>query len=248
MDEYFTPEGYRKYWENCENRQAHLWTDKTEFYPRRWNTWLPWFDFREKVVIDYGCGGAFIYNVLKSNISKYIGIDIADRSLEFAKERLKEESKCTFLKAPCELSGLGASILICQQVISHMAYQEMLDQFLTSIRQSEVQELMLEVIFHPDKNVVEFGGRTIHDACSIGKNYIARMTGFEMVKEEKVDQYSFTKWQRIEEPKEEPKPEFLREEMESIVDQASKGITNVEQAAIRELADLGSLVKRIINK
>lgn len=248
MDKYCTPKGYKDYWENCDERQAHLWTDPKELRPERWNTWLPWFDFRDKVVVDYGCGGAFVYDVIKTRVHRYVGIDIAERSLDFARKRLKDEKKCLFLKAPCELSELNADILIAQQVITHMAYAEMLNQFMESIKRSGIGQLMLEVMCHPDNDSVSFGGKSIHDACSVGKDYLAKHMKYNLVGEEKNDQYTFTKWERLPSTPPERKVEFLAEQLQDVADRAAEGITNVEQAAINELADLGSLVRRIISK
>lgn len=66
---------------------------------------LPYF-CRNKIVLDYGCGnGIHLPYLIKAGAKKIIAIDLSEKSLEIAREKIKKEGlgdKVEFLKMDCE--------------------------------------------------------------------------------------------------------------------------------------------------
>lgn len=126
----------KQWWETCVPRWAHL-------EPREYDLAEFPFGFKNKVVVDYGIGGGWFGKALfDQGIKKYIGIDIADRSIKKAKETLKGYN-CEFLKAPCSLD-IGADILISLACIQHFT-EDYFYYFLTELNISGIPILGLQI-------------------------------------------------------------------------------------------------------
>lgn len=194
-DGYDTIDGYIKYWETCDGKTAHLWKG-TDNRPERWDTWLKKVNLGDKVLVDYGCGGAFIYDVVRGMVLRYIGLDIALRSVEFARERLKGDPKVEIHLLPCDLKQFGADILICQQVMPHLHNQEMLTGFIDSLNESGIKELMLEILPRTSEGEPEFGGVDVHNYCHVSEGYLEQHLKYDKEWSGKNAQYIFTKWRR----------------------------------------------------
>jgi len=61
---------------------------------------------QDKIVLDYGCGnGIHSTSLVKMGVKKVTGIDLSEKSLEVARERMKKEGleeKAEFIKMDCE--------------------------------------------------------------------------------------------------------------------------------------------------
>jgi len=68
---------------------------------------------KDKIVLDYGCGnGVHTIFLIKAGAKKVVGIDLSEKSLEIARERIKREGlegKVEFLKMDCEKMDFPAN-------------------------------------------------------------------------------------------------------------------------------------------
>lgn len=237
------PDENKAFWEICPPQCAHLYDDRKsvdDLY-ERWANWLRWFDFRDKTVVDYGCGGAYLYDKIEPQIKRYIGLDIADRSISFAQNRLRDKPKCEFYLLPKDLRPYGADILICQQVISHFPNLEVLEDFMSNVQSSRIKELLLEIM--PIQEGVGFNKDDIHRRCEVSVDYLNKHLDYTLENVMRCNQYSFTFWKK--KIKEEP-PMPDDKNLRTIVEFSSEAITDIEHMAIDKLGELASMVRRII--
>jgi len=139
----------RIFWETCKANYAHLkenWLLEPGF--KRESQFMDEFmsgmKFRNKTVIDYGCGGGHfgLYLLKFQDIKKYIGIDIAERSLIMTRLLLDGFNFETYL-IPIKLQELKADILISIACIQHFPSLDHLDNFLDNINHSNIHDVML---------------------------------------------------------------------------------------------------------
>lgn len=106
------------------------------------------YDFSDKVVVDYGCGGGWLgkYLLENFNIKKYIAIDISANSLKAAKENLKDFDNVKFIKIKnwLDLKELKADIFISLACIQHFPSVEFLKGFLKMVNESDCNNLILQ--------------------------------------------------------------------------------------------------------
>jgi SAM-dependent methyltransferase len=152
-----------------------------------------------KTILDYGCGGAFLATVFPN--SRYIGVDIAERSLEAARKHLGEwrptKPTYTLHKVPVEFSELGADVLVAQQVMNHMPVRKMFDDFLDNIQRSGIPELLLETIPAQNQDDVTFNSACPNKACKVSFEYLQRkLPAYVLHEHETNGVYRFSRWKR----------------------------------------------------
>jgi len=182
---------YKEFWENCPDSFAHC---QPGFTPERHKEWQDWFDMGGKVLLDYGCGGvAGIALAFPEN--RYIGVDIAERSLRIAATSLAHRKNWELHQTPVELSDFNADLLIAQQVMIHFASQEMLDEFLANVNRSGVGELLLET--RAVRDGVSFRPTDPNSACAVGWVYLRKhLPNYTMRKCQPAGTYRFSRWVR----------------------------------------------------
>lgn len=142
-----------------------------------------------KTVIDYGCGGGWIGKFLfeKKNIKAYLGIDIAQRSIDAAKENLKEHDDKVFLlidpnNLP-DFSQMKADLFISLSCIQHFPDKEYLDYFLDVLNKSEIKTLILQVKYSDTTRFREHPYKTTHDignGCFTNFKYLqSKLTNYD---------------------------------------------------------------------
>jgi len=184
----------KKFWEKCDTTFAHItpnkWlrnrSDLIKSFGKKYGP----FDLSNQTIIDYGIGGAFqgIYLLENLNIKKYIGIDIAKRSLDAAKENLKkyDSYRVTLLRAPVEFKQFKADVFTSFAVIQHFPNQEYLDDFLNNINRSGIPKLILQIRYSKNN---KFSGscKTQDDVmlgCQTSKEYmLSKLIKYKCVKE-----------------------------------------------------------------
>lgn len=188
-----------KFWENCDLTFAHITADRwlvdKQSLTNSFKGKMGPFDPIEKVVVDYGIGAAHLgLYVLGNNLAKmYIGIDIAQRSLDAAKECLSIYDNVSLILAPVDFSTLNADIFTSFAVIQHFPDQGYLNDFLDNVNLSNIPELAMQ-IRHSDKNEFSDNYETQNEAmmgCRTNKEYmLSKLTKYTCISESKIDHKS----------------------------------------------------------
>lgn len=142
------------FWEQCPPRFAHL--DGGHTMNRRrlvvslgktFEKSVKAEEIDGKVIADYGCGGGHLgqYLLGNYNIEKYIGIDMAERSLNKAAISLERYQNIEFKQSPIDFSTLNADIFVSISVIQHFPNKEYLDNFLENINTSKIPKVLLHI-------------------------------------------------------------------------------------------------------
>lgn len=175
----------KKFWERCKHTFAHI--EATGYLKDEATLFKGWdrdflhklLEFTElKSILDYGIGSALLAKHLHSKygLEKYIGIDIADRQLAYARDRLKDMSLEYELHGTnYEFSGAKVDALISLAVIQHFPDLEYLDNFLNNINTSKIPFICLEIRFNTNTVCRDNNYKTIKEVankCYTNAQYI----------------------------------------------------------------------------
>lgn len=143
----------RKYWETCRSNYAHL--------KMNWQMFPQTKRLREvraiiqdnyklnnKTIVDYGCGAGWLglYLFKHHGIEKYIGIDIADRSLHLTREKMEGYNIETH-RTHVDFNKLDADVFITMSCIQHFPDLKYLRLFLKNLDNSGIKLLILHIRF-----------------------------------------------------------------------------------------------------
>jgi hypothetical protein len=140
----------RKFWETARPGIVHLDTDeRMKKCHKSWKElWLSYIlPIKGKSVVDYGTGAGWLGQLLfdEHNISRYIGVDIAQRQLDAAADTTKKwKEKTEFHILPYDLSESKADVLVCQAVMQHFFDVQMYDDFCGNVNNSNIPMVMLQ--------------------------------------------------------------------------------------------------------
>jgi len=145
-------EKMKNIWENTGTRNAHLGLDgeAEEMFARYKALVADKLSVKNKIIIDFGCGGGLLGKYLLENFSikKYIAYDLSERSLKIAKGNTKnyENKEFNYLeKHVWNFSEKKPDIIICLAVMIHFPTQIYLDNFLKTCDESGAKKLVLEI-------------------------------------------------------------------------------------------------------
>lgn len=188
----------KNFWEECNTTFAHITTDDWlksrenlfNLYARK----IKYFniDLDGKKIIDYGIGGGHLGMYLLSNfkIKKYIGIDIAERSIISAKENLSSHENVELFLTPVSFRDLESDIFISLAVIQHFPSLEYLDDFLTNLNNSAAKELLLQIRYSKD-NKFSKSYETHSDVrlgCQTSPEYLSfRLNNYRLEKKSNIE-------------------------------------------------------------
>jgi len=201
----------KKYWETCAFKYAHLndgkgrlLRDGTPLEKAYKENFMDFIDFEGKVMIDYGIGCGVLGRYLFENrgLKKYIGIDIAVRTLQIARHVLRKHPVILVL-SPMDMRKYKADILTCLACIQHFPDENHLNGFLENVNKSKVKYAILQIrsatkmIFN---NAYEENGN-IGEACLTNKRYVSeKLTNYKLVKNSKVfpNKYQYLIYKRTD--------------------------------------------------
>lgn len=179
---------YNEFWENCGLKYAHLIETSQRREDHFFNGYKELlFDYidsinlelKNKTVIDYGCGGGFLgkYLFRKYQIKKYIGLDIAKRSLAIAENNLINCEEKEFHIVPVRFSNFNADFLFSFSVFQHLPSKKSLKEILININNSGIKYIGLhyrhseEIIFNNNYNIKN---GNIGLCCLINSEYLEK--------------------------------------------------------------------------
>lgn len=162
------------------------------------NTAFQMTELKGKRILDFGCGGGFLGEWLfqtRKGVKRYLGMDIAERSLTAARERLNKQidKKAALIKITpwgiSDLTDLNIDILASFNVIQHFPSQEYLDYFLKSVNESGASELILHYRYEKSGSRFQVEPyKTTHEinlACWTNETYIDnRLSMYKLQKSE----------------------------------------------------------------
>lgn len=150
-------EDLQKFWNTCDTTFAHLTINKHlknySYLTKNWDECFLThlnnkYDLKNKIVIDYGIGGAYLglYLYHKYNICKYIGIDISERQMMYAQQNLIHFNVIhELILMPIEFKILPADIFISQATIQHFPSIKYFKNFLNNLNESHIPVIMLQI-------------------------------------------------------------------------------------------------------
>lgn len=150
-------EKIQNFWEKCDLTFAHInpnkWLKSRDHLVNSFSVNFDTFSPANKTVVDYGIGAGHlaIYLIENFSLKKYIGIDIAQRSLDAAIRNLSEYNNVDkdFLLVPVDFSTLDADMFCSFAVIQHFPDNQYLDSFLLNLNNSKIPELILQIRYSP---------------------------------------------------------------------------------------------------
>lgn len=148
---------YKNFWETCSPVFSHLSFDghhhdslEKNLYNKELREAFGKFDFNDKKIVDFGCGGGLTSRFLFDNYKPraYVGIDISDRSLAVAKERMSDHlDKCSFVPHDLNFKQHNADVFLCLACIQHFPSKNYIDNFFLNLNDSGIKDLILQYRF-----------------------------------------------------------------------------------------------------
>lgn len=147
----------KQVWETTATRNAHLGLDGEEelMLARFKNLVTDRMSVKDKIVVDFGMGGALLGKHLfsleppKRRPRLYVGYDIAERSMKRAEENLKDHLDKTRLilirKHVWSFAEQNPDIIVCLACIFHFPTKIYLDNVLKEMDRSGARRLVLEI-------------------------------------------------------------------------------------------------------
>jgi SAM-dependent methyltransferase len=178
-----------------EPRVAHLGlSGEYEEMQERFKNIFSDINLNNKIILDYGCGGALLGDYLFNNfrIKKYIAYDVAERSIKIANERLKnfENKELNLVKEHTwKFKDKKPNIIVCLACMIHFPTQTYLNNFLSECNNSDASYLILEI---RNKNIgTKFQVKPYKDrpsvlqACITTSEYVSnKLTNYKLIYEQ----------------------------------------------------------------
>lgn len=182
------------FWESVHTRGAHLGIDgEVPMMMERYARVTRGLYLSGRTVVDYGCGGGLLglYLLEKRNIARYIGYDVAKRSLQYAAKNLSMFVNKELVRVEehrWDFAAKEPHAIFCLACMIHFPTREYLDAFLAACDCSGAQYLVLEVryaeqtLFQP---VPYSSLKTATKACFTNEFYVSsRLSNYELKEQE----------------------------------------------------------------
>lgn len=153
-------------------------------------------DLAEKTIVDFGCGGGWIGKYFPE-IKQYIGIDIAARSIEKAKENNPNSEFFQIIpdKPFINIKNFDIDIFICLNVIHHFPDKEYFDFFFKELNQINTKQILLNIRENEETTFRENPYATTNDignACKANyKDVKQKLTKFKLTEKSKNGEFLY---------------------------------------------------------
>jgi SAM-dependent methyltransferase len=200
---------YSEYWETCGERFAHIKQGEWDSVVSSEDT-LSKFEVhyglkdaatvvKGAVVIDYGIGnGRLAIPLLEAGARKYVGIDIADRQLNKARQFLQSKG-CKegyeLLKVPVRFADHKPDLFITQACMQHFPNQKFLNSWCENVDASGAAFLLMQ--YRYTEKGKEFNRHSPIWACKVNCPHLAKLLPsyrLEYVSEVALNGYQRTLW------------------------------------------------------
>lgn len=187
----------KNFWETCNENFSHIKisghlkdykTLTTEWQNNFLSKLESFIKLKDKIVVDYGIGGAYLglYLNEKYRIQKYIGIDIAERQLEVARKNLVDNKlNHELLMVPQDFSNTKSDCFISQAVIQHFPDLNYLNDFIRNINHSNIPFVVLQIRFDEKTHIRDGNYQSQEEItwkCKTNNEYILQtLTNYENV-------------------------------------------------------------------
>ena len=192
----------KEFWETCKGNYAHI-RPSWEMTPEHKRAkefheyFIDDFYFADSTVLEYGCGGGYIglYMLEHLYIKKYIGVDIAERSIDKAKEVLNDYNAELYL-TPVDFSHYKADFFISIACIQHFHNEDYLVDFLDNVNNSMIHYVILQIRYSKNNKFSEINQDTeiLNNnelMCRTNSRFISEhLTEYRLKKESKINKKS----------------------------------------------------------
>ena len=151
---------FNNYWDTCDPTTAHL-----EFPPEDFTKGFniyggleKWMDIAEErfgkkyewdgsTVLDYGCGGGNLgqYMITRKKVSKYIGLDISDRSLSVASQKVNQPQAEFYREEEVSFEQFSPDFIVCLAVIQHFPSFKYYKNWCERVNNSGAKDVIIQV-------------------------------------------------------------------------------------------------------
>lgn len=153
--------------------------------------------FKDKTIVNYGCGGGWLEKRLfeKHGIKKSLSMDIASKSVEFAKDNLKDYNANVYLIEPYDymkkVKRMKKDIFMSCECIQHFPTKEYFDGWLEELNSQKYEWIVLHYKTIDGKRATEttfledvyVDLKHSNKACVTESKYIKeRLTNYKLMK------------------------------------------------------------------
>jgi SAM-dependent methyltransferase len=212
MDKAYKINNVSSFWDSCKSTYAHLKNDHrviskgNKLEETLHKIFLDCIDFKNKTVIDYGCGGGFLGKYLfeEKEIKKYIAYDISKRSLSFARKTIgNKNSEFILVEDGFYFENNSADVFISLACIQHFPDKYFLDYFTKKVNESKCKFVVLQYRYNDEtvfNSAYEYDDGDTRLACMLDENYFKdNLTNYKLVydSEKQNGEYVYTIFELI---------------------------------------------------
>jgi SAM-dependent methyltransferase len=182
----------KNFWEKTSPRNAHLGeSGEAPEMMSRYKKVLKDIRIAGRTFLDFGCGGGLLGKyVLEKGAFKYIGYDVAERSIRIAEANTSSFVNREFILIRhhhWDLFIRQPDIIVCLACIIHFPSREYLDNVLQTFDESNADHIILEIrdtgdgtVFH--EKPYQKGTMSVIMACRTNEKYISeRLKNYELI-------------------------------------------------------------------
>jgi 2-polyprenyl-3-methyl-5-hydroxy-6-metoxy-1,4-benzoquinol methylase len=139
-------------------------------------------DCKDKTIIDYGIGGGWLgKRLLSLGIKKYIGFDICQQSIEFAKDNLKdfENKRIIEVKDIPDFKRYKADVFVSLACVQHFPDIDYVNEWVRKLNDSGINDIIIQYRYNKENKIKIWSKGVQTFACELPLKYITdRMSNY----------------------------------------------------------------------